>query len=259
LYFSFLLPLFLCCQNQKAEHESAVVALYSDKGCWEESIQAAEKMFQWMGYSVKSVDADYISTAGLGNFKILCIPGGDMYQYSQDISSRGKVNIKNFLSEGGGYIGICGGAYFAGSRVIWQGNELSMTPLSLFAGTAQGPLNDIVPYPNYGMCKVNVSDTTHAITQSDSFSFWILYYWGPMLLPDEGASAAILGRYERGNQPMMLAFEYGQGRVFLIGTHPEIEEDSDRDGLTFADELDDRGSDWDLMKKAARWCLKEIE
>jgi len=55
----------------------------------------------------------------------------------------------------------------------------------------------------------------------------------------------------------MLAFDYGLGRVFLIGTHPEIEEDSERDGVDFADELDDQGSDWDLMRKATLWCLKE--
>lgn len=31
----------------------------------------------------------------------------------------------------------------------------------------------------------------------------------------------------------MLALDYGLGRVFLIGTHPEIEEDSERDGVAF--------------------------
>jgi hypothetical protein len=56
----------------------------------------------------------------------------------------------------------------------------------------------------------------------------------------------------------MIAFGHGNGRVFLTGAHPEFEEDSDRDGADFCDHLDDRGSDWDLMKKAARWCLGEI-
>jgi len=46
----------------------------------------------------------------------------------------------------------------------------------------------------------------------------------------------------------MLAFDYGLGRVFLIGTHPEIEEDSERD---------DQGSDWELIRKAVLWSLKK--
>ncbi len=39
--------------------------------------------------------------------------------------------------------------------------------------------------------------------------------------------------------------------------HPEIEENSDRDGVKFGNELDDKGLDWDLMKKATFWCLKK--
>ena len=55
-----------------------------------------------------------------------------------------------------------------------------------------------------------------------------------------------------------------QGRVFLTGPHPEWEEDSDRDGVDYvqpsvADRFDDQGSDWDLMRNAARWCLHEID
>jgi glutamine amidotransferase-like uncharacterized protein len=238
------------CQTSPASE----VALYSDAGCWDESVQALERMFEWMGCTVKKVDADFINS-GLGSCKILCVPGGDMYQYARDISAAGKTNIKDFIKAGGAYIGVCGGAYFAAEKVVWRGQQLSMTPLALFAGTAQGPIDEIIPYPDYGMSKIVILDTTHAITQSEPDSLWVLYYWGPVLIPDQGADISILGRYETYDQPAMLAFRYGGGRVFLIGTHPEIEEDSDRDGGNFAEELDDRGSDWDLMKRAVDWCL----
>ncbi len=39
--------------------------------------------------------------------------------------------------------------------------------------------------------------------------------------------------------------------------HLEIEEDSERDGVAFADELDDQGSDWELMRKAVLWSLEK--
>jgi glutamine amidotransferase-like uncharacterized protein len=252
-----VLLLLISCQNQKVVEKSAIVALYSDQGCWDKSIVATREMFQWMGYSVASVDADYLNDARLDSFRLLCVPGGDMYQYSQDISAKGKENIGDFLRSGGGYIGICGGSYFASKRVYWQGNQLPMTPLGLFEGTARGPIDAIVAYPDYTMCKVNICDTSHVITQSEPDSAWMLYYWGPVFLLDPGANVAILAKYDGVNQPMMLAFEYGEGRVFLIGVHPEIEEDSDRDGVDVADELDDRGSDWELMRKATRWCLRE--
>ena len=78
-----------------------------------------------------------------------------------------------------------------------------------------------------------------------------------MFLPNEEAEIEILGVYDINNQPCIAAFEYGMGKVFIIGTHPEFEEDSERDGLPPSDNFDDQGSDWYLMKKAAQWCLKK--
>ena len=258
----------IACEKGKTTFLSSDIALYSDKGAWDQSVIALENMFQWMGMSTTLIDADFINNNYLGGFKIICFPGGDMYQYSQDISEAGKEKIRSFIRNGGGYIGICGGAYFASETVIWQGNQLSMTPLSLFQGSAEGTIDSIVPYPQRGMCQVNIVDTVHAITHSISTPQWILYYWGPVLRP-ETSEVTTLGKYNAVNQPAILAFEYGKGRVFITGTHPEIEEDSDRDGVTLKDtviqgttylgedKLDDRGSDWDLIKNAVVWCLKK--
>jgi len=78
-------------------------------------------------------------------------------------------------------------------------------------------------------------------------------------VPDTSAEVTVVAGYNATDQPAMLAFNYDSGRVFLVGTHPEIKEDSDRDGVTFGDELGDQGSDWDLMKRAAVWCLGILE
>jgi glutamine amidotransferase-like uncharacterized protein len=250
--------LLVVCTTQCNGVQITDVALYSDNGCWDESLQALENMFAWMGYTVTQVDAAYINK-NIGTFKILCVPGGDMYQYSQDISAAGKENIRDFIRHGGAYIGICGGAYFAGEKVIWRGQQLSMTPLGLFSGMTQGPIDEIIPYPDCGMCKITIIDSTHPITRSEPDSLWVLYYWGPALIPDQDAAVTILGRYADSSEPAMLAFEYGDGRVFIIGTHPEIEEDSERDEVQFGDELDDRGSDWDIMHRAVLWCLKQLD
>jgi len=121
---------------------------------------------------------------------------------------------------------------------------------------ATGPIDEIIPYPNYTMCEVKIINHGHLVTQSERGSEWMLYYWGPALIPNRDANVTILGNYSKGNQTAMLAFDYYQGKVFLVGTHPEIEEDSDRDGGSFGDELDDQGSEWDLMQKAVLWSIK---
>lgn len=265
---SVLFGISFCNNNSVSPDVSADIALYSDKGAWDNSVTAATKMFEWMGKSVVLVDADYINNNSLDDFSIICFPGGDMYQYSRDISASGKEKVREFVRSGGGYIGICGGAYFASETVIWQGNQLPMTPLGLFKGSAEGTIDAIVPYPQRGMCQVNIVDTVHVITHSISTPQWILYSWGPVLKP-KTSEITVLGKYDAVDQPAILAFNYGKGRVFLTGTHPEIEEDSDRDGVVLADtvingiaylgddKFDDRGSDWDLMKNATFWCLSK--
>ena len=233
------------------------IAIYSGSGCWAESITAGQRMFEWMGYRCEVVGAQRINTEGLDGFNILYIPGGNMYQYALDISSTGKANVRSFVSNGGGYIGICGGAYFASRHIRWQGTDFIVESLQLFEGMAVGSVDQIEPYPGFDMCEIAIVDHAHPITSPAPASEWILYYWGPALIPDTGVQVSILGRYAITNQPAMVAFSYGKGRVFLIGTHPEIEEDSSRDSVVFGDELDDQGSEWDLMKRATRWCLKK--
>jgi glutamine amidotransferase-like uncharacterized protein len=99
----------------------------------------------------------------------------------------------------------------------------------------------------------------HSITAGIQESFQILYYNGPFFKPNPGAQVDVIGRYQIGNEPALVATEYGQGRVFLTGPHPEWEEDDDRDGVDYFDHFDDQESDWDLMRNAAGWCLHEID
>lgn len=55
----------------------------------------------------------------------------------------------------------------------------------------------------------------------------------------------------------MVAFEYGKGRVFLSGPHPEIEVDSDRDGSNRFNDLEDEGSEWPLLLAVMNWLTEQ--
>jgi glutamine amidotransferase-like uncharacterized protein len=253
----FILLFIPACQFQQTGNSIPKIALYSEKGADKRCVLSTTKMFEWMGYDVTLIDADSVNNTILEKYNIICFPGGDMYQYSQNISTEGLEKIRNFIRTGGGYIGICGGAYFTGEKIFWQGNQLPMNSLAIFPGITRGPIDEIAPFPNCKMCKINIVNTSHPITQPESDTTWICYCYGPMFLPNEGAEIEILGRYEISDQPSIAAFEYGMGRVFIIGTHPEFEEDSERDGSPAVEKINDYGSDWDLMKKAAQWCLKK--
>lgn len=267
--FIIFLSIFICCDDEELKPQQIPgVALYSEKGTWDKSVTALKQMFGWMNIEVTLIDAKYVNNNTLDSFKIICFPGGNMFQYSQNISKEGLDKIKIFIKNGGGYIGICGGAYFSAEKIIWQGNQLQMNSLGIFEGTANGSNDSIVPYPQWGMSDITITDTLHPVLQNISKYQRILYYWGPVLTTNN-TEIQILGKYDSVGLPAILAFEYGKGKVFITGTHPEIEEDSDRDGVVFTDtiingthyygeeELEDMGSDWIMMKNVVDWLLSK--
>jgi biotin--protein ligase len=215
-------------------------------------------MFEWMGYTVVRIDADAINHGDLQPMDVVYFPGGSSGPFQEDITPEGKEKIRQRVRDGGCFIGTCAGALFAAERVIWEGLEESGETLALFPGTVEAPIPEILGGPQYGMCQVDLVKP-HPITKGKPDSAWILYYNAPFFRPSPGAAVDIVGRYRITNDPALVAFEYGAGRVFLTGPHPEWEEDSDRDGVSYFDRFDDRGSDWELMRDATRWCLRETD
>ncbi|MCK5148306.1 hypothetical protein KAR48_16230 [bacterium] len=244
--------------NKKHNQYNNTIALYSDDGAAEDCVVATKNMLEWCGYSVSLIQAEDINNNDITPFLAILLPGGNMYQYSLDISSIGKEKIRTYIKNGGAYIGICGGAYFTGQQVFWQGNVLNMESLGIVPGDTYGPMDNIAPYPEGIMCRIDI-DNTHPITASFENIFQIAYWYGPKFILQENANIDILGRYYKGDYPAILAYEYGEGRIFLSGVHPEYEENSQRDGLDIVIDMDDCGSEWDLMKKAIQWCLKTTD
>jgi len=229
------------------------VAVYGGPGVWEPSRIAIVNMYEWVGASVTVVYASDVTGGGLVNYDVFVMPGGNAWdQYVGLGYEEGASKIRNFVSNGGGYIGICAGAYFACDYIVWEGSSYYY-PLGLFPGHGDGAIDEIAPWPNYAMTNISIVNRTHPITESLPDYMWILYYGGPEFHPYAGANVTILGRYQVNGEAAIVACEYGSGKVFLTGPHPEIEEDSDRDGSRWGDALDDKGSDWPLMHAALYW------
>ena len=60
------------------------------------------------------------------------------------------------------------------------------------------------------------------------------------------------------DDPLMVAFSKGEGRVFLSAVHIEYDLTSEVDHTEWPENekgIDDPESDWDLLQSAARWIL----
>ena len=137
--------------------EIADVLIYSGAGAWSDGVLAFEKFLEFKGLTWYECDGSYIEDNSLvGSFDAIHFPGGNSGYYISNINSVGLQNIRDFVSAGGGYIGICAGGYFACDRVIWEGGSYDH-PLALFNGVGYGAIDEIAPWPGYATTTINIT------------------------------------------------------------------------------------------------------
>lgn len=235
------------------------VAVYDDGGfgAWPDGVSAFEQFLDWKGIDHQRIAPSELNSQPLvGSFDAIYFPGGYAWYYKAAIDSVGLQHIRDLVLAGGGYIGMCAGAYFACDTVDWEEDGLIDYPLNLFDGVGQGALDGIAPWADYTMTTVDLNPA-HPINAFEPSQETMLYYGGPKFTGHSGFVFDTVGTWQaNGGSPAIISFSYGDGRVLLVGPHPEIEEDSARDSTSFADELDDNGSDWPFLWSAMDWLLQ---
>lgn len=238
-------------------------AIYADTGAWQPSIVAFENFLTWKNVTWQEIDAGTVNQYNLSMYyKGIWMPGGWAWNYKKSITDAGDAHIRELVSLGGVYMGASAGAYYACDRIKWEGKEYPYT-LDLFKGICIGPIDEIAPWPNYVMTTMNINQP-HTANVFEPSQRDVLYYGEPYFVPDAGQEMLSMANYivpanpSAHNQPGIISFNYGNGRVVLLGPHLEIDEDSDRDGTDFADELSDGpdSSDWPFLWTALDWALK---
>ena len=259
----FILLFFIGCSSKDKEDDLIPiindgiinVGIYADNGAATGCVIASEKMFQWMGCVTERFYADDLNNMEADHLDIIYFPGGSTWPYIIDIHENGKEYLRKLIFSGRGYIGVCAGVIFACRVQIWDNEEIRSGQLGLFDGNGIGPNREIYSYPEIGMTDIILKEN-HFITENLPDTMRIMFYNGPYfeLVSEEGAE--IISYYSVTGKPAVIACNYGKGKVVLFGPHPEFEEDSNRDGLPYFKEYDDRESDWDLMKNALNWCIQ---
>ena len=252
--FAFIV-LFIVLENPVFSIEGAEIAIYTGTGSWEDGIVAFENFLNWKGISHERIGPYEVNFYDLKNYyDAILFPGGDAYYYKMAVNQRGISHIKDLVNNGGAYIGICAGAYFASDSVVWEG-VIYNYPLDLFDGITSGAIDEIAPWPDYVMSTINMN-MGNPINKYESSTEVTLYYGGPIFQPHQNATVDTVATWAAyNNECAIINFTYGDGRVLLLGPHPEIEEDSERDGTTFANELEDEGSEWNFLWAAIDWAL----
>ena len=106
------------------ERKPVRVALYADKGTSSSSDQLLKVLNSFKDMEVRTVNAAEIGEGKLSGFDLLIHPGGSGGSQGKALGETGREKIRNFVSQGGGYLGICAGAYLASCDYEWSLNIL---------------------------------------------------------------------------------------------------------------------------------------
>jgi dienelactone hydrolase/glutamine amidotransferase-like uncharacterized protein len=173
----------------------------------------------------QTVNADDIRGNGLSGFDVLICPGGSALRQSKTLDAQGRQAVLGFVRNGGGYIGICAGAYLASIQYEWS----------------LGILNAKVADPTYwarGTGDVTLKMTAEGcrVLGANDEIVTCFYGQGPLFAPGDRTDLPVyevLATYDseiaKKNVPSgvmvgttaIAAGTCGKGRVLCFSPHPE--------------------------------------
>lgn len=189
------------------------ILLYSDQGADRAGVGRIAASIP-----VELVDAHaLIHTPWEEEASLLIIPGGRDIYYHHLLDGRGTQRIRSFVENGGSYLGICAGAYFACETIEFaKGEPLEVCgsrSLRFFPGKAVGPAYGLYSYDN-------LQGARAARISWKEEDCRIYYNGGPTFVSDHDLS---LGSYLDldGRPPAIVEAKVGKGRAILSGVHFE--------------------------------------
>jgi glutamine amidotransferase-like uncharacterized protein len=149
-----------------------------------------------------------IRDGGLRDCSALIIPGGYTARYVDTLGEEGFERIRQFLADGGGYIGICAGAYIASQRVEVPGHPPGLGIIEIWNERKAGR----------GLQTIIVTKPEHPVVKGCEREIAIWYQNGPLM--EAGGGVETLAIYEQGSAAIVCS-TYGAGRVVIFSPHPE--------------------------------------
>lgn len=221
-----VLPVLFATVMVRGEDTKAVrVALYDDAGAFGKGVpRITEQLGKAKDVKLTIVKGPEIAGGILKDFDVVIFSGGSGSKQAAGIGEKGREEVQKFVREGGGYIGICGGAYLACSGFSWGLGILNAKTVSSkwMRGRAE--------------VQIEVTPEGQKITSIPARQQEIHYANGPIIKPGEredlpAYQPLAIFRSEvaendspKGamvNSPAWARAAYGKGRVFMSSPHPE--------------------------------------
>jgi len=215
-----LLFLLLTLGLLAAEKPVIKVALYDDVGATGKGIPCVtEIMGKTSDIKLTKLKGSDIATGALKGYDLVMFTGGSGSAEAGGLGEKGREEVRAFVRNGGGYVGICAGAYLACSGFEWGVGVLNAKTVSSKWRRGQGEVKIAgeafgeklaergIRYANGPIIKADV--------RKDLPEFEVLVSFRTELAENDSPVGAMV------NAPAMVRSTFGLGRVFTSSPHPE--------------------------------------
>lgn len=180
------------------------------------------------GFQYQVVRPAEIRSGVLKDFDVLIMPGGSGSRQSKALQPEGRKAVRTFVKNGGGYVGICAGAYLASSHYKWS------------LGVINARVWDRQHWARGGeTVEIGLTPAGQQVLARGPKKYQVRYHNGPLLVPDNQQDLPgyeVLARFEtevaRNGAPAeamvgthaIIRSKFGAGRVICYSPHPETKD-----------------------------------
>jgi len=208
------------------------IALYMDEGVDAFSLRAAQIYFSKLcakTHCVSTISCSEILERKLKS-QVLVMPGGADLPYLKKLAGPGNALIRNFVETGGKYIGICAGAYYAASKVVFgEGTSYEVIgdrELKFLDGKCIGPIEGrYLAGPGIATMGTAMVAKVKSLRTKKTYDMIIngggyFEYTNPL---ENNCTTIATIRINNKDMPIIVWCRYGYGAAILSGAHFEYD------------------------------------
>jgi len=177
------------------------------------------------GFACTTVTAEDIKAGKLDGFDVLIVPGGAGSKQAAMLGEAGRDTIKKFVADGGGFVGICAGAYLASADYPWSIHLINAKAVDK-KHWARGKGDVTITFSESGKNKLKFDGDTATVNYRQGPLF--APAGKPDLPPYESLATFTTEIVENGATPgamvgttAIASAPFGEGRVICFNPHPE--------------------------------------
>lgn len=193
-----------CGPGSASSNGLSSILLFTGAGASRDDVAAIEAILESRHFNYSTVNSfqlNRMTESQLAQYRLLIVPGGNFVQMGQSLTGSTTASVRNAVTRGMNYLGICAGGFLAGSFPA---------PYNSFN------LSSGVQFGFYSAEKSGVRKAAVRITAAEGTA--LDQYWedGPQFT----GWGEVVAKYPDG-APAIVEGSVGQGWVILSGVHPE--------------------------------------